>query len=73
MKLDLKNEELDAITAQLQQVVATGNVLGYLENNINYDIDTDLAPSGDLFTKKNKIKPQNKYILKFASSNLPFY
>ena len=52
MKLELKNEELDVIAAQLQQVVATGNVLGYLENNINYDIDIDLAPSGDLFTKR---------------------
>ncbi len=62
MKLDLKNEELDAITAQLQQVVATGNVLGYLENNINYDIDTDLAPSGDLFTKK-MLLPKTRFAL----------
>lgn len=57
MTLELKDEELDAIAAQLQQVVTTGNVLGYLENNINYNIDVDLASSGDLFTKRMLLSP----------------
>lgn len=62
MALELKDEELDAITAQLQQVVTTGNVLGYLENNINYEIDTDLEPKGDIFTKR-MLLPETSFAL----------
>lgn len=62
MTLELKDEELDAIAVQLQQVVTTGNVLGYLENNINYEIDMNLEPKGDILTKR-MLLPQTRFAL----------
>lgn len=38
----LQEQQLDAMTSQLQRVLETKDVQSYLESNINYELDPDL-------------------------------